>query len=158
VNVSANTASDILAGNLDSPFVAANGSALAPPNSSDTTNVFRAKVSYIYRAKFGGSLSFFNLTGTTDTANQSSGYDPLLGITSDPSASAPSTRVTGNLSGNPATSGMTYELFWTPLQNIRVGTQYTTYRKFNGASGNYDGFGRNANDNNTLFLYVWAAY
>ena len=30
--------------------------------------------------------------------------------------------------------------------------------KYNGARDNYDGLGRNAKDNNTLFLYLWAAY
>jgi hypothetical protein len=45
-----------------------------------------------------------------------------------------------------------------PKQNVRVGAQYTAYNKFNGASTNYDGFGRNAKDNNTLFLYAWFAY
>jgi hypothetical protein len=66
--------------------------------------------------------------------------------------------VTGNLSGNPATRGWTGEVFWTPVQYLRVGMQYTTFSKFNGSSSNYDGFGRNARDNNTLFLYLWAAY
>jgi hypothetical protein len=66
--------------------------------------------------------------------------------------------VTGNLSGNPGTRGGTLEAFWIPVQYVRVGAQYTAYSKFNGASDNYDGFGRNARDNNTLFLYVWAAY
>jgi hypothetical protein len=36
--------------------------------------------------------------------------------------------------------------------------QYTGYNQFNGAGRNYDGAGRNARDNNTLFLNVWAAY
>ena len=36
--------------------------------------------------------------------------------------------------------------------------QYTGYRKFNGGNDNYDGFGRSAKDNNTLFLNVWLAY
>ena len=53
---------------------------------------------------------------------------------------------------------MTYELFWTPLQYLRVGAQYTAYNRFHGAGSNYDGAGRNASDNNTLFLYVWGAY
>jgi hypothetical protein len=69
-----------------------------------------------------------------------------------------STRVAGNLSGHPGTRGFTYEAFWMPVQYVRVGAQYTAYDKFNGASDNYDGFGRNAKDNNTLFLYVWGAY
>jgi len=36
--------------------------------------------------------------------------------------------------------------------------QYTAYNKFNGAKTNYDGNGRNAGDNNTLFFNVWVAY
>jgi hypothetical protein len=45
-----------------------------------------------------------------------------------------------------------------PLQNLRVGAQLTAYSKFNGAAKNYDGFGRNARDNSSLFLYTWVAY
>jgi len=30
--------------------------------------------------------------------------------------------------------------------------------RFNDGSRNYDGFGRNAGDNNTLFLYAWLAF
>jgi hypothetical protein len=133
---------------------------VAPVNSSDTTNIFRAKLSYVYRAKYGGSVAFFNKTGTTNTLNQTSGFDSNGQITSgDPlETGITSTRVTGNASGNPATRGMTYEAFWTPVQYVRVGLQYTAYSKFNGAADNYDGFGRNAKDNNTVFLYVWAAY
>jgi len=61
-------------------------------------------------------------------------------------------------SGNPATRGFTYEAFWTPVQYARIGLQYTAYNRFNGASSNYDGFGRNAKDNNTLFGYAWMAF
>jgi hypothetical protein len=56
------------------------------------------------------------------------------------------------------TNGFVYEAFCIPLQNIRVGAQYTTYNKYSGATDNYDGFGRNAKDNNTLMFYVWGAY
>jgi hypothetical protein len=49
-------------------------------------------------------------------------------------------------------------LFWMPIQYVRAGVQYTRYSKFQGASTNYDGNGRNARDNNSLFFYVWAAY
>ena len=140
-------------------FVDATGNPLAPTNSSDTTHVLRAKVTYVYQARYGGSLALFDLTGSVNTALQTSGFDPqTLTITSDPNAAAPSTRVNGNLSGNPATRGWTLEAFWTPVQYLRIGAQYTGYTRFNGASTNYDGFGRNARDNNTLFLYVWAAY
>jgi hypothetical protein len=44
-----------------------------------------------------------------------------------------------------------------PWLNVRVGMQYTGYSKFNGGSNNYDGFGRNASDNNTLFGFLWVA-
>lgn len=144
-----------------SPYFLADGiTPVTPVNASDTSNILRAKLSYIYQAKYGGSLSFFNSTGTTNTLNQSSGYDSNGQITSlDPLGTGiSSTRVTGNLSGNPATRGLTYEAFWMPVQYARVGVQYTAYSKFNGASNNYDGLGRNARDNNTLFLYVWGAY
>jgi hypothetical protein len=93
--------------------------------TSDTTNITRAKLTYVYQAKYGGSLGSFNLTSTTPDAN---------------------------------TRGWTYEAFWTPIQYIRIGAQYTTYSRFEGASTNYGGTGRNASDNNTLFLYVWGAY
>ena len=136
------------------PYFLADGiTPVNPVNPSDTTNIFRAKLSYIYQAKYGGSLAFFNKAGTTNTLNQTAGFDANGQITS-----ANSTRVTGNLSGNPAIRGFTYEAFWMPKQNVRIGAQYTAYNKFNGATNNYDGFGRNAKDNNTLFLYAWFAY
>jgi hypothetical protein len=122
------------------PVVDANGNPLPNTNASDTTNVFRAKASYIYEAKYGTSLAFFNQNGTTDSAL----YDP--------------NRVEGNILGSPAVRGWTYEVFWTPVQYLRIGTQFTAYGKYNGATHNYDGFGRNAGDNNSLFFYVWGAY
>lgn len=142
-----------VAGGASAFFLADGVTSIAAVNPSDTTNTFRAKMSYIYRARYGGSLAFFNRTGTTNTLNQTSGYDSSGTITS-----ADSTRVTGNLLGNPATRGLTYEAFWMPWQNVRVGAQYTVYSLFNGASDNYDGFGRNASDNNTVFLYAWYAF
>jgi hypothetical protein len=123
-------------------------------NSSDTLRMFRAKASYVYHATYGGSASYFDVRGSTNSALQTSAYDP-----ENPGQLLEGSQtVTGNLSGSPATKGWTMELFWTPVQNARFGVQYTGFNKFNGASSNYDGFGRNARDNNTVFLYVWAAY
>ena len=143
------------------PFFLADGvTPVAPPSPSDTTRIFRGKLTYIYRAKYGASVSYFDLRGSSNTLNQTSGFDSTGLITSsDPNGTGiTSTRVNGNLTGNPATRGFTYEGFWTPVQFVRVGLQYTAYSKFNGASDNYDGFGRNAKDNNTVRLYLWAAY
>lgn len=121
-------------------------------NATDTLKMLRIKGSYVYHAKYGGTLSFFDVRGSTNSALQSSANDPNNpGQVIGPS-------VTGNLSGNPATRGFTTEIFWTPVQYARVGLQYTWFNKFNGAGNNYDGFGRNASDNNALFLYVWGAY
>jgi len=78
-------------------------------NSRDTVNMFRAKLSYVYRAKYGGTLSYFDVTGSTNTLNQTSGFDPVTG-------EAVGTPVTGNLSGNPGTRGATVEVFWLPVQ------------------------------------------
>ena len=145
--------------NQPAAFVDAFGNALPNTNARDSSTVLRGKLTYVYRAKYGSSLGLFHAGGSTNTANQTSGYSPdTLSITSDPVAQAPSVRVSGNLSGNPATSGGTLEAFWMPLQYVRIGAQYTAYTRFNGASVNYDGFGRNARDNNSLFIYLWAAY
>ncbi|MBI3525299.1 MAG: cytochrome C [Betaproteobacteria bacterium] len=48
--------------------------------------------------------------------------------------------------------GWTPEVFWTPLQNVRLGLQYTLFNK------DQAGANPNARDNNTLFFYVWGAY
>lgn len=106
----------------------------ATTNSSDTINALRVKGTYIYQAKYGASLSYFSTTGSSDPT-----------LYASPNAA-------------PDTKGWTPELFWMPIQNIRVGLQYYAYQKFDGAGSNYDGNGRNAKDNNTAFLYVWGAY
>jgi hypothetical protein len=151
---------NMIAGAAPTYFLADGSTPVAAVNPSDTTKTIRAKLTYVYQAKYGGSASFFDVRGTTNTLNQTAGYDSNGQITStDPNSTGIlSTRVTGNLAGNPATRGFTLEGFWTPVQYVRVGAQYTDYSKFNGASSNYDGFGRNPRDNNTLRVYIWAAY
>ena len=42
--------------------------------------------------------------------------------------------------------------------NLKLGIQYTIYTQFNGGFKNYDGAGRNAGDNNTLFLFAWLVF
>jgi hypothetical protein len=152
------SANAVAGATASSTFVLANGvTPVAAASPSDTTKVFRLKATYIYQAKYGGGVAFFDKSGTTNSLNQTSGFDPG-GCGATVVCNASSTRVTGNLSGNPATRGMTYEAFWMPWQNVRLGAQYTAYALFNGASSNYDGFGRNASDNNSLFLYAWYAF
>jgi len=45
-----------------------------------------------------------------------------------------------------------------PWANARVGLQYTGYLRFNGGTANYDGFGRSAGQNDSLFLFLWMAF
>ncbi len=123
-------------------------------NTSDTLRMFRAKASYVYHAKYGGSASVFDIRGSTNSAYQSSAYDPA----NPGSLLEGSQSVTGNVTGDPGSRGYTLSLFWLPVQYARLGIEYTRFGKYNGLSSNYDGFGRNASDNNTLFLYAWAAY
>ena len=136
-------------------FTDINGNPLPDSNPSDTLNMFRAKMSYVYQAKYGGTLSYFNVTGSTNTALQTSGFVDNTGAITNVGGLAGNSY---NASGDPSTNGWTTEVFWMPVQFARIGLQYTNFNKYNGASSNYDGYGRNAKDNNTLFLYAWGAY
>jgi hypothetical protein len=60
---------------------------------------------------------------------------------------------------------MTYELDWLfawdnaeDRRRNRIILQYVDYSKFNGASTNYNGYGRNARDNNTIYIAWWSLY
>jgi len=90
------------------------------------------------RANF--TLGYFNTTGTSDQ----------LLYPGDP--------ITGSATGSPRSSGGIGEFDFNAWQNTRLGLQYTVYDKFNGGSSSYDGAGRNASDNNALFLFVWLAF
>lgn len=107
-------------------------------NSSATLNTFRADVHYFYMRQWGGGVQYFSTQGDADAIRYNTGQ-----------------AVTGSVAGSPDTKGWLLDLNYLPLQNIKVGARYTFYNKFNGDSTNYDGFGRNAKDNNTLFLYGW---
>jgi len=112
--------------------------ALHKNNTLDTVNLTG---SYFFRRKFGGSVQLFSTTGSNDPLMYSSG-----------------TAVLGSASGSPATRGATFELDFLPWQNTKLGVQYTVYSKFNGRANNYDGFGRNASDNNLVYIFVWTAF
>ena len=116
------------------------GVASAVDNASSTLKTFKAKAMYFYQRKYGATLAYFSTTGDTDNLRFGGG-------TVVP--------VTGSFSGSPNTNGYIMELNYLPRDDIKLALQYTAYRKFNGASTNYDGNGRNANDNNTLYLLGW---
>jgi len=112
-------------------------------NPSDTLKTFRASASYFYRARVGivgGSVGYFSTTGDTDTSL----YAP------DP--------IDGSRTGSPDTKGFILEGDFVFRDKYKLALQYTAYDKFNGADSNYDGSGRDASDNNTLYLLVWLMF
>lgn len=72
------------------------------------------------------------------------------------------TRIGGSLgyftTGAPNSNGILAEIQFMPWLNTRFAAQYVAYGKFDGASKNYDGAGRNASDNNTLYLMTWLVF
>jgi hypothetical protein len=68
------------------------------------------------------------------------------------------TPVAGSVSGSPDSNGYILEFDYLPWLNTKLETQYIDYRKFNGGTTNYDGSGRSASSNNTLYLLVWIAF
>ena len=101
-------------------------------NVDNTLTTTRAKISYYYDQKYGASIAAFSTTGSSDAAK----YD-------------------ASSNGSPDTKGQVAELDYLPMQNIKLALQYTNYDKFDGASKNYDGTGRNASDNNNLYFLAW---
>lgn len=119
---------------LDATFAGGVGSA----NSSNDLKTFRLGTSYYYQRTFGGALGYFSTMGSTDAVLYPAG-----------------TAVSGFANGSPNSNGWVGELDYLPWQNVKLALQYTTYHKFNGASSNYDGSGRDASDNNTLYVLGW---
>jgi hypothetical protein len=66
--------------------------------------------------------------------------------------------VVNSASGSPNTRGWMAEANYLPWLNTKLSLQYTNYTRFNGGSSNYDGVGRNASANNTLYLLLWFSY
>jgi hypothetical protein len=125
---------------LDASF--ASGASANPSNDLTTTRVW---ATYYYRRRIGGTVGYFSTTGSTDSAL----YPP----------NAPGgPGVVTSANGSPDTRGWIAEVNYLPWLNVKLTAQYTWYSKFNGAGSNYDGAGRNASDNNTLYLILWFAY
>jgi len=110
-------------------------------NPSNKLDSFSSKVTYYYDVRYGATLAYHRIHGDADSTLYPSGV-PLIGSTS----------------GRPDSSAVIVELDWLPWRDRRFSLQYTAYQKFNGGTTNYDGFGRNARDNNTLYLVAWFAF
>jgi hypothetical protein len=110
----------------------------------------RINAAYWYQNTYGLNVAWQNTWGSANPALY---------------ASSPAT---GSANGRPNSNSFIIEADWVPfgkaeswmrpLANLKLGIQYTIYTTFNGGNRNYDGFGRNASDNNTLFLFLWLAF
>lgn len=101
-------------------------------NVDNELHSLKASASYIYDRLVGGRVTFSTMRGSTDAT--------LYG--------GPGVRSTS----------LSAEVFTTPWQNAKIGLQYVAWLDFNGAALNYDGNGRDAAHNNTLYAYVWVAF
>jgi hypothetical protein len=116
-----------------------------PDCADDTLNEERADASYYWRNVIGGTVGAFNLSGSSN---------PII--------------YADNRTLRPNSSGFEFQIDGTPFGsgnsplgprfNMRVGVQYTVFTKFDGASHNFDGTGRDASDNNTLRVFTWLAF
>jgi hypothetical protein len=115
-------------------------------NQKDNLDTFRVNANYAYWSQygtFGGNLAYFATFGNQDNVL----YAP------DP--------VDGSRNGRPNSNGFILEASYLPPiwnRRTKIVVQYTIYTNFNGAGSNYDGFGRNASDNNTLYVLVWQMF
>ena len=119
---------------LDAAFAAD-----AASNAVNTLTALRLDAGVLTASRVGATVGYFNVTGTAD--------DLLY----------PAGAVSGS-AGRPDSRGVIGELSYMPWLNTRLGAQYVAYNRFNGAATNYDGAGRNASANNTLYLFAWLAF
>jgi len=113
-----------------------------------TLNETRLVGTYYFDRTYGATVAWEKLFGSADPALYQQGAS-----------------LSGSANGKPDSNAYVLEADWVPfgkaeswlrpLANLKLGLQYTIYTEFNGGSSNYDGFGRNAADNNTLFLFAW---
>jgi hypothetical protein len=129
-------------------FNLSNGTSFSPQSS---LNQIRVNASYWYQNTYGITLGFQNTWGPATPALYTTGSD-----------------LTNSASGKPNSTAFIVEADWVPFgkadswkspwANLKLGIQYTAYTQFNGGNKNYDGFGRNASDNNTLYIFAWMAF
>jgi hypothetical protein len=119
-------------------------------NVNGSLNQVRANATYYYENTYGLTLGWQYTWGRPNPAM------------------FPAAPVSGSANGKPNSNAFIVEVDWVPFgkqdswarpfANLKVGLQYTAYTMFNGGAKNYDGFGRDASDNDTLYLYVWTAF
>ncbi len=105
--------------------------------ASGNLKTFKITGEYSYQRTIGGALGFFNTSGSSDTVLYPAGD------------------VVGSQTNSPDSRGFVAEINYLPWLNTKLQLQYMRYDKFNGLGSNYDGAGRNAADNDTLYALAW---
>ena len=114
--------------------------AVAASNATDDLHTLNLNGRFHIDSSQAFGLGYFSTTGTTDTLLYTPGA------------------VGGSANGSPDSNGWILQYVYLPRQNVQIAVQYTAYSKFNGGGSNYDGAGRNASDNDTLFLLLWVLW
>lgn len=125
---------------LRGTYIRENSNLLATFDATDAAqpqhhlNTVQANAEYHFGDRLSGTFGWFNINGTPDV---------LL---------YPAASVSGSANGDPRSNGYILNASWWPAQNFQLAAQYTGYLQFNGGKTNYDGSGRNASGNNTVYL------
>ena len=99
-------------------------------------NTALVNAEYHFGNRLSGTVGWFDTGGTGDSSLYSQ------------------SPVSGSANGDPRGAGYIANISVWPMQNLQLAFQYTGYTRFNGAAMNYDGAGRNASGNNTVYLDV----
>ncbi len=108
-------------------------------------DTFRINTNYYYLSRygtFGGNVAYFNTFGGRDRGLYAP--DPL----------------DGSRTGVPNSNGFILQGIYVPpvWDQAKIVVQYTIYNQFNGSTNNYDGNGRDASNNNTLYILLWLMF
>jgi hypothetical protein len=114
--------------------------------NSNRLNSFFAKITYVFRNEYGADVAYRSVNGSSDIG----AYQNY--------ATTQASSYSTSLSNSPNSKLWTPEVFWLPMQNLRLGLQYNMFTQYLGATSNYDGNNRNASDNNFAYLYAWLAF
>ena len=112
----------------------------AADNTSNTLRSLNTSVAYTYDSTIGLTAGAMHIWGNRDAT------------------------LYGTPDGSPDSTALTLQADWLPFNktpwtfypwfNPRLSAQYVHYFQFDGSTGNVDGAGRNASDNDTLFLLM----
>ena len=123
-------------------------------------NTINLNAQYWYKNTYGLTLGWFAGFGSNNPVAYQTGAE--LAAAGNPGD------MVGFANNSPNYNGFSIEADWVPFGkekslwrpwlNLKIGAAYMFYTDYNGASSNYDGFGRNASDNNTFLLYAWTLF